>query len=76
MTILSSLNDCNLFQIFTPASAITIASFIKVKISDFPTRFHDEDALPTPVRHAVKVENRSGLTFVCMGRRLTHFPAE
>ena len=41
----------------------TIASFVKVKISDFQTCFHDEYALPTPARHAVKVENRSGLTF-------------
>ena len=51
----------------------TIPSFIKVKISsDFQTRFHDEYALPTPARHAVKVENRSGLTLLCIGRRLTH----
>ena len=55
----------------------TIASFVKVKISsDFQTRFHDEYALPTPARHAVKVESRSGLTLLCIGRRLTHFPAE
>ena len=33
-------------------------------------------ALPTPARHAVNVENRSGLTFLCIGQRLTHFPAE
>ena len=35
----------------------TIASFLKVKISDFQTRFHDEYALLTLARHAVKVEN-------------------
>ena len=40
------------------------ASFVKVKISDFQTHFHDECALPTPARLAVEVENRSGLTFV------------
>ena len=50
----------------------TIDSFVKVKISDFQNRFHDEYALPTPARH----ENRSKLTFLCIGRRLTHFPAE
>ena len=38
----------------------SIASFVKVKISDFKTRFNDECALPTPERHAVKVENRAG----------------
>ena len=55
----------------------TIASFVKVKISfNFQTRFHDEYSLPTPARHAAKVENRSGLTFLGIGRRLTHFPAE
>ena len=46
-------------------SAITVASFIKVKISDFQTCFHDEwriAALLTPERHAIKVDNRSGLT--------------
>ena len=30
------------FQNFTPACAITIVSYIKVKISDFQTRFHNE----------------------------------
>ena len=53
----------------------TIASVVKVKISDFQTHFHSEYALPTPARHAVKVEN-SGLTFLCIGWRLTHFLAE
>ena len=43
----------------------TIASFFKVKISDFQTRFHDEYALLTLARHAVKVENRSRLIFFC-----------
>ena len=43
----------------------TIASFIKVKISDFQSHFMMKSgflALLTPARHAVKVENRSGLT--------------
>ena len=38
-------NEWNLSQNFTPACAIkinTIASFVKVKISDFQTRFHNE----------------------------------
>ena len=33
----------------------TVDSFIKVKISDFQTRFHDEYARLTPARHAVKL---------------------
>ena len=41
----------------------TKASFVKVKISNFQTRFNDEYVLPTSARHAVKVENRSRLTF-------------
>ena len=52
----------------------TIASFVKVQ-----TRFTMSSgffALLTLVRHAVKVANRSGLIFLCMGRRLTHFPVE
>ena len=58
-------NERNLSQNFTPASAITKASFIKVKISDFQNRFNDEyaHAFPTSARQAVKVENRSRLTF-------------
>ena len=63
----------------THAIAITIntmTSLVIVKISDFQTCFNDECALPTPVRHAVKVENRSGLIILCLGQRLTHFPAE
>ena len=43
---------------------IIIGCFVKLKISDFQTRFHDEYALLTPARHAVKVENRSRLTFL------------
>ena len=31
----------------------TTAYFVKVKISDFQTRFHDDCALLTPARHAV-----------------------
>ena len=54
----------------------TIACFVKVKISDFQNRFHDEYALPNLEGHTVKVENRSGYIFLCIGRRLTHFPAE
>ena len=51
-----------------PCSLInTVATFIKVKISDFQTRFHDEyllfAALLTPAKHAVKVENRSRQTY-------------
>ena len=34
----------------------TTASFVKVKISDFQTRFHDDYALLTPARDAVKLE--------------------
>ena len=41
----------------------TIASFVKVKLSDFQTMSSGFFALLTPARHAVKVENRSGLTF-------------
>ena len=44
----------------------TIASFVKVKISDIQTRFTMSSgffALLTPARHDVKAENRSGLTF-------------
>ena len=46
----------------------TIASFAKVKTSDFQTRFtmsSDFFALLTSARHSVKVENWSGLTFLC-----------
>ena len=46
----------------------TITSFVKVKISDFQTCFKMSSgffALLTLARHAVKVENRSGLTFFC-----------
>ena len=41
----SSLQQVNLSQNFTPVRAITNytrASFVKVKISDCQTRFHDE----------------------------------
>ena len=51
----------------TSASAITIASFAKVKTSDFQTRFTVSSgffALLTSARHSVKVENWSGLTFL------------
>ena len=59
-------NEWNLSQKFTPLAQInTIASFIKVIISDFQTCFHDEYALPTSTRHAVKVENRSRLNYFC-----------
>ena len=54
-------NKWNLSQNFTSASAITIntiASFVKVKISDFQTRFTRSSGF-----FALKVENRSGLTF-------------
>ena len=34
----------------------TTASFVKVKISDFQTRFHNDYALLTPARHAIKLE--------------------
>ena len=40
-----------------------IASFIKVIIPDFQTRFNDEYALPTWRGTTVKVDNRSRLTF-------------
>ena len=43
-----------------PVQINNIASFIKNKTSDFQTRFHDEYALLTPARQAVKFENRSG----------------
>ena len=33
----------------------TTASFVKVKIFDFQTRFHDDYALPTQWRHVVKL---------------------
>ena len=61
----------SLLQVLSQINTIT-----KVKISDFQTHFHNEYALPTPARHTVKVENRSGLTFLCIGRRLTHFSAK
>ena len=66
-------NEWNSSQNFTSISAITnytIDSSVKVKISDCQTRFTMSSgffALVTPARHAVQVENRSGLT---------HFPAE
>ena len=48
--------------------------------SKYQTCFHDEQwllaALLTLVRHTVKVENRSGLTFLCIVQWLTHFLAE
>ena len=57
----------------------TIGSFVKVEISDFQTRFIMSSgffALLTLARRTVKVENRSGMTFLCIGRRPTHFPVE
>ena len=33
-------------------------------------------AFLTPARHAVKVDNTSGLTFLCIMQWLTHFPPE
>ena len=41
----------------------TTASFVKVKISDASMMSSGFTALLTPTRHAIKVENRSGLTF-------------
>ena len=43
----------------------TIASFVKLIISDFQTRFNDEYALPTWRGITVKVDNRSRLIFFC-----------
>ena len=66
-------NEWNLSQNFTSARINTITSFVLK--SDFQTRFTMSSgffALLTPERHAIKVENRTGL---CIGQRLTHFPA-
>ena len=38
----SSLQRVEFIPNFTPACAITIASFVKIKISDFQNRFHNE----------------------------------
>ena len=50
----------------------TIASFIKFKISDFQTRFHNEYWLLT----APGKSRRQRADFLCIGRRLTHYPVE
>ena len=64
-------NEWNLSQNFTFAvlSQInTTASFVKVKYLIFKL---SSGFLLLPASH-----DGSGLTFLCIGRRLTHYPAE
>ena len=50
----------------------TIASFFKVKRSDFKlASTMSSGFLLLPASH-----DSSGLTFLCIGQRLTHYPAE